>query len=337
MRKLGFLWGALVILACVSSGGWYAISQAKGYQNQTVDINQPIKIKVKSGVSLIELLNEWHHQGYIAKPSWRLRLLVKLQPEWAAIKAGIYQLIPRESLQQILQRLVRGEQYQYSITFVEGSTFREWRHKLAQAEGVVDDIATLSDQQITERLIIKQASPEGWLFPETYHYTAGTLATRLLEVAHQRMVRELDNIWQQRQAALPLQSPYEALILASIIEKETGLASERPEIAAVFINRLKKRMRLQTDPTVIYGIGADFDGNLTRKLLHHPTDYNTYVIRGLPPTPIAMPGAAAIIAAVKPAHSPYLYFVSKGDGSHKFSQTLAEHNRAVRKYQLKRP
>ncbi|OJI45892.1 putative aminodeoxychorismate lyase [Vibrio vulnificus] len=203
---------------------------------------------------------------------------------------------------------------------------------MAQDPYLVHELAGLSEAEIAKRLEIPYEKLEGLFLAETYHYTYGTSDVELLKRAHEKLNRVLDKHWQQRQDKLPLKNSYEALILASIIEKETAIDEERERVASVFVNRLNKRMRLQTDPTVIYGMGEAYDGNIRKKDLRTPTPYNTYVINGLPPTPIAMAGEASIAAALNPENSSYLYFVASGKGGHVFSKTLAEHNRAVRAY-----
>jgi len=201
---------------------------------------------------------------------------------------------------------------------------------------VKHDSAGLSDAQVLERLEVEEKIPEGLFFPDTYYFAPGTSDLTILKQAYMRMRTKLEVLWEQRAKGLPLASAYQALILASIVEKETGQADERDMVAAVFVNRLKRGMRLQTDPSVIYGLGASFDGNLRRRDLETDQIYNTYTRYGLPPTPIAMPGEASIQATLNPANSPVLYFVGRGDGSHEFSSTLVEHNRAVNKYQRSR-
>ena len=199
------------------------------------------------------------------------------------------------------------------------------------------ELADASTAELMQRIGIEDDNPEGWLFPDTYLFDRGTSDVEILSRAHRRMREVLDEEWAKREQGLPLETPYQALTLASIVEKETGLASERPQIAGVFVRRLQKGMKLQTDPTVIYGMGDDFDGNIRREDLTRPTPYNTYVIQGLPPTPIALPGREAINAVLHPADGDALYFVARGDGSHHFSATLDEHNCAVRHYQLNKP
>lgn len=335
MRRLAVWFVVVLLLVAVSSGFW-VVQHAKSYLQTPLQVQTAQQVDVERGWTLPELLNHWHAEGWLATPGWRLKVLLKLEPKWAAIRAGTYEINPHEPLRAVLTRLLNNEEYQFSITFVEGSTFSEWREQLAHAPKLTDDINHLSNAQVAALLKIKQDNPEGWLFPETYHYTADTQASQLLLRAHQRMRETLTTLWEKRGDKLPLKTPYEALILASIIEKETGAPHERPQIASVFINRLRKHMRLQTDPTVIYGLGDQYKGNLTRHALRQHTPYNTYVINGLPPTPIAMPGRPALAAVMHPADTPYFYFVAKGDGTHQFSQTLAQHNKAVRRYQLHR-
>ncbi|MBS1269905.1 MAG: Endolytic murein transglycosylase [Gammaproteobacteria bacterium] len=252
------------------------------------------------------------------------------------IHAGEY-LIPADMpLDELLALFVSGRVIQRAVTLIEGWTFKEFREALNDAEKLRGEIRGLTNARVMGRLGAAGHRPEGRFFPDTYHYTADMSDLDVLKRAHTAMETVLDQEWQSRNTSTILTNKKEALILASIVEKETGLADERRTIAAVFHNRLRKGMRLQTDPTVIYGLGDGFDGNLTRTHLESDTPYNTYTRAGLPPTPIAMPGRASIHAALNPASSQALYFVSRGDGSHVFSGTLAEHNRNVFKYQLNR-
>lgn len=222
------------------------------------------------------------------------------------------------------------------ILFVEGSTFRQWLRELEQDPDVKHTLAGQSEAQVAALVGVQGGSLEGWLFPDTYRFSPGSSDLEILRRAHAAMARRLDEAWAARDPDVPLATAYEALILASIVEKETGVAEERPLVASVFANRLRKGMRLQTDPTVIYGMGERYDGNIRKKDLTEDTPWNTYTRDGLPPTPIAMPGEEALHAALHPAHSEFLYFVARGDGSHEFSRTLEEHNRAVARYQLHR-
>lgn len=224
----------------------------------------------------------------------------------------------------------------YRVTLVEGWTFRQALQKIRSEQKIVKSAAGSTVHAAARALGLEGGAVEGWIFPDTYVYRSGTTDIELLQQAYERMQQVLGEEWLAKGDRLPYKSPYEALIMASLIEKETGQPSERSQIAGVFVRRLNRGMRLQTDPAVIYGLGEGYNGNLTRAHLRQPTPYNTYVIRGLPPTPIALPGRAAIRAALNPEPGKSLYFVGKGDGSHHFSATLTEHNRAVREYQLKR-
>jgi UPF0755 protein len=225
---------------------------------------------------------------------------------------------------------------QHALTIIEGWTFKQLMAAVRRHQALTQTLAGVEEQEVMSRLGLEAMHPEGWFYPDTYHFPKGTTDAEFLRRAHQRMTTFLQTAWEKRDKDLPLDSPYQALILASIIEKETGVPSERSKIAGVFIRRLRKGMRLQTDPTVIYGMGERYDGNIRRRDLVTDTPYNTYVHKGLTPTPIAMPSGMAIEAALHPEDGTALYFVATGDGGHHFSNTLEAHNEAVRKYQLKR-
>jgi UPF0755 protein len=257
----------------------------------------------------------------------------RLSGESRNIKAGSYELAAGTTPQSLLRKLVQGEEALLRVTFVEGWNFRQVRLALKKAEQLRPQTLGLSGDEIMALLGRPGVSPEGRFFPDTYNYAKGSGDLAVLQRAMRAMDSKLEAAWNQRNAGSPLQSAEQALVLASIVEKETGRASDRPEVAAVFTNRLRFGMRLQTDPTVIYGLGDAFDGNLRKKDLQTDTPWNTYTRAGLPPTPIALPSKAALLAAVQPASSKALYFVSKGDGTSQFSATLDEHNRAVNKYQ----
>lgn len=249
------------------------------------------------------------------------------------LRAGSYELVRGDSAMDLLRKLTRGEENLRAIGLIDGWTFRQFRQALDKAEGLRHDTTALSDAAIMERLGLPGVAAEGRFYPDTYTYGKGSSDWRVLERAARAMQRQLDRAWSQRAPDLILQTPEQALILASIIEKETGRESDRTQIAGVFHNRLRIGMPLQTDPTVIYGMGPAFDGNLRRADLQRDHAWNTYTRRGLPPTPIAMPGRNALLAAVQPARSQALYFVARGDGSSEFSATLEAHNAAVNRYQ----
>ncbi|WP_415268071.1 endolytic transglycosylase MltG [Acidovorax sacchari] len=253
------------------------------------------------------------------------------------IKAGNYEIPPGTTPFGLLQKLVRGEEALRAVTLVEGWTFRQFRAALDRDEALRHDTQGLADAAVMERLGRAGVPPEGRFFPDTYTFAKGTSDLAVMRRALRAMDRRLEAAWAQRSADLPLKSADEALILASIVEKETGRASDRGQIAGVFVNRLKAGMLLQTDPTVIYGMGEKFDGNLRRRDLLADTPWNTYTRAGLPPTPISMPGKASLIAAVQPERTQALYFVARGDGTSHFSPTLDEHNRAVNRYQRGQP
>lgn len=251
----------------------------------------------------------------------------------APIKAGEYLFARRETPASMLDALQEGDVITYRVTLVEGLRFTDYVATLAAEEKLQSQLGGLPMEQQLEILDLDISHPEGWFYPDTYQYVAGDTDSAILRRAHRRMRDVLAEQWQGRAADLPYETPYEALVMASIVEKETGVPSERREIAGVFVRRLQRGMRLQTDPTVIYGLGALYQGNLTKAHLRQSNAYNTYTVSGLPPTPIAMPGGAAIHAALHPLAGDSLYFVAKGDGSHQFSATLELHNQAVQKYQ----
>ncbi len=330
MLKKLFIIG-LATLILVIGAYVYVTQKVTQYVSQPVQVQQPQLFTVKQGTSLNLVLNQLENSQLI-EHQFYAKLLRFQYPQLTAIKAGTYQLKPSMDLQQALELFISGKEHQFAITFVEGSQFKEWQQGLKSAEHLKHVTDGMSQQEIAKALGIEHENLEGLFLAETYHYTVGTSDLDILKRAHQKLQTILDSSWQSKQQDLPLESPYEALILASIIEKETAIESERQRVASVFINRLKRRMRLQTDPTVIYGMGDKYTGNIRKKDLRTPTPYNTYVISGLPPTPIAMPGKASIEAALNPEQSDYLYFVASGNGGHVFSKTLTQHNRAVRAY-----
>ncbi|MDK1311389.1 endolytic transglycosylase MltG [Pseudoalteromonas ardens] len=293
--------------------------------------------EVKRGDTFAAICQRWQEVHWIER-CLPYQVYGKLFPERVNVKAGVYEL-QGVSVLDALSKLSTGAQADFMFTIIEGQTFKQVLANL-KAAPFIDfdltdtDLALHVGGDADELFGAVDSHPEGWLYPETYHYHAHNKASTLLRHASERMQAQLAVAWQQRAQDLPISSAYEALILASIIEKETGKAQERPVIASVFVNRLNRKMRLQTDPTVIYGLGDSFDGDIKRRHLREYTPYNTYRIKGLPPTPIAMPSFDAIKAATQPAQTDYLYFVSKGDGSHYFSKSLKEHNRAVQRYIL---
>lgn len=323
MKKLSLL---VVLAAIAGLGFWWQMNVAL---DKRLDVEQQV-IEVKSGSSIHSFSKQLVKLGIIDTRFW-LRNYARLFPQKAQIKVGNYLITNEDTQRTLLAKIVEGKEHQLSITFIEGSTVKEWFAQLAQHQQITQTDDALS---VLSKFGFKGKSAEGWLFPDTYSFTIGTKDIDIIKRAYDKMKSTLDKHWQNRALDLPYDNAYQALIMASIIEKETGLIEEQPLIAAVFVNRLNKRMRLQTDPTVIYGLGERYKGDITRAHLREKTAYNTYRIDGLPPTPIAMPGERAIKAALNPANSEFLYFVSKGDGSHYFSKTLQEHNKAVRKYQL---
>ena len=266
--------------------------------------------------------------------------LLKLQPQLNKVKAGTYSLTGVKTLQDLLDMINSGKEAQFSVKFIEGKTFKEWRKNLENAPHLKQTLQGKSDKEIMALLDIPAVAKavyewnnmDGWLYPDTYNYTPNSTDLELLKRSTTRLQKALDKAWNERDENLPLTDPYQMLILASVVEKETGIAAERPQVASVFINRLKANMKLQTDPTVIYGMGERYTGNIRKKDLETMTPYNTYMIEGLPPTPIAMVSESALQAVAHPAKTDFYYFVADGSGGHKFTRNLNEHNKAVQEY-----
>ena len=317
----------LILLAAWAAGVFY-LQYQKALNAPLVAEGDGI-ITVKRGDTLATLNRELVQRGVIHS-DWVLPVYARLNPQAANIKAGDYRIDASASLPSLMNDITNGKVVVYNITVVEGKTFKDLRASLVQTAGIEHTLNDKTDAQIATLLGI-DGSPEGWFMPETYQFHRGTSDLELLKRMYGEMQRTLEQEWPNRADGLPLANPYQALILASIIEKETGVASERPQIAGVFVRRLQKDMLLQTDPSVIYG-AADYHGDLTRKHLQTDTPYNTYINKGLPPTPIALPGKASIQAALHPADGDSLYFVADGKGGHTFSATYEEHQQAVARY-----
>ncbi len=329
----------LILILAIGTAGLGLWLQYTAFKEQplarpaTAEADQSLLFEVPPGMSLRALATELTALGALAHPYYFLAL-AHLNGDAARVKAGEYEIPPGMTPPELLERLVRNQVVQRSITLIEGWTTAQLLAALSKDDRLVHKLEGRSPEYLMASLGQPDLHPEGRFFPDTYLFTKGTSDLDILRRAFQAMEMVLAEEWRDRAPGLPLETPDQALILASIIEKETGQVGERPAIAGVFTRRLRLGMRLQTDPTVIYGLGAAFDGNLRRRDLATDTPYNTYQRHGLPPTPIALPGRAAIRAALHPEEGDSLYFVAKGDGSHWFSATLEEHNRAVRRYQL---
>jgi UPF0755 protein len=292
----------------------------------------PYNFSVRSGATLRSVAHELAGAG-VLPADWPLVLLARWRGVDRTIKAGNYEVTSGTTLMGLLAKLTQGDVMQTSFTIVEGWTMRDLREALRGSADLTPQVAELPGPELMAKIGATEKEPEGWFFPDTYFFAAGATDASLLARAHRLMRERLAAAWEARAPGLPVSSAYEALILASLVEKETGRPADRPLVASVFINRLRHGMKLQTDPAVIYGIGDRFDGNLTRRDLDRDQPFNTYTREGLPPTPIALPSQASIDAVLHPPTTDYLYFVARGDGSSEFSATLADHNRAVAKYQ----
>ncbi len=292
----------------------------------------PYELSVRPGSNLKQVAQQLADDGVLLT-KWSLILLARHLNQESAIKAGDYQLTENITQIALLEYLTKGDAKQNEVRFIEGWTFAQLRKVLNEHPAIKNTTTYLSDEKLLQRIGATETTAEGLFFPDTYYFIKGDSDIDILQRAYRAMQNHLHTSWASRTESLPLATPYEALILASIIEKETAIESDRTLIAGVFVNRLRKGMRLQTDPTIIYGLGEQFDGNLRKKDLLADQAYNTYTRAGLPPTPIALPGLASIRAALNPAETDALYFVAKGNGESQFSTNLADHNEAVNKYQ----
>lgn len=323
--------GVLLVFAAAAAGGfaWWA-HQPLGLSASPIEVI----IKPNSGVASV---GRQIQRGGVAMDPRLFQLLARITGHGADLKAGGYQFETGVTPLDVIEKLARGEVTHYVVTVIEGWEFRKMRAAVDASPALKHDTQNMSDADLMKAIGAAETSPEGLFFPDTYLFARGSSDIELYKHAYRAMQKRLNDAWTARAPDLPYKTPYEALVMASIVEKETGQAAERPMIAAVFVNRLRKNMMLQTDPTVIYGVGPAFDGNLRKKDLLTDTPYNTYTRTGLPPTPIALPGLASLAAATTPAPTDALYFVARGDGSSHFSSSLPEHNRAVDKYQRGKP
>jgi UPF0755 protein len=318
----------LVLVSVILFAGWFAYQVNKPVRLPAV----PYEFSIEPGSSLKSVAKQLADAG-VLHDVWSFVLLSRAMGLASSLKAGDYEIAESTSLLQLLERITKGDINQSEIRFIEGWTFAQLRQTLDAHPAVRHDTTNLSGREILQLIGASETAGEGLFFPDTYFFAKGSSDIAILRRAYHAMQNHLNIAWAERATNLPLADPYQALILASIVEKETGKESDRTMVAGVFVNRLRLSMLLQTDPTVIYGLGDRFDGNLRKKDLLTDQEYNTYTRRGLPPTPIAMPGLASIQAALNPAKTDALYFVAKGKGESHFSNNLAEHNRAVSKYQ----
>ena len=329
----------LILLLILSGVGFWGYQKLTEFVHTPVNVTQDQLLTIDRGTTgskLAALLE----QEKILEHADLLPWLLKLQPQLNKVKAGTYSLTGVKTLQDLLDMLNSGKEAQFSVKFIEGKTFKEWRKNLENAPHLKQTLQGKSDKEIMALLDIPAVAKavyewnnmDGWLYPDTYNYTPNSTDLELLKRSTTRLQKALDKAWSERDESLPLADPYQMLILASIVEKETGIAAERPQVASVFINRLRANMKLQTDPTVIYGMGERYTGNIRKKDLETITPYNTYMIDGLPPTPIAMVSEGALQAVAHPAKTDFYYFVADGSGGHKFTRNLNEHNKAVQEY-----
>ena len=329
----------LILLLILGGVGFWGYQKLTEFVDTPVNVTQDQLLTIERGTTgskLAALLE----QEKILEHADLLPWLLKLQPQLNKVKAGTYSLTGVKNLQDLLNMINSGKEAQFSVKFIEGKTFKEWRKNLENAphlkqtlQGKTDnEIMALLDIPAVAKAVYEWNNMDGWLYPDTYNYTPNSTDLELLKRSTTRLQKALDKAWNERDENLPLSDPYQMLILASIVEKETGVAAERPQVASVFINRLRANMKLQTDPTVIYGMGESYTGNIRKKDLETITPYNTYMIEGLPPTPIAMVSESALQAVAHPAKTDFYYFVADGSGGHKFTRNLNEHNKAVQEY-----
>lgn len=327
MRLLNKLFSLVFLLAATAAGGlWW-------WESQPLNLQQvPLDFRIIAGSSLRSAITQMQEAGVDVQPSL-LTALARFKRVDVGIKAGSYSIHQGITALQLLEMLTQGRVTLGQVVLIEGWTFKQWRARLDSHPDLTHETRGMTEAEIIERLGLPVTQLEGWLFSDTYLFDKQSSDLELLARAVRSMQAKLASEWAGRATGLPYKTPHDALVMASIIEKETGREADRTLVAAVFVNRLRQGMLLQTDPSVIYGLGNDFDGNLRKRDLQTDTPYNTYTRSGLPPTPIAMPGLASLRAALHPASSDALYFVARGDGSSEFSRSLDEHNRAVNKYQ----
>ena len=325
----------ILILAGVASFGYYKITE---FVKTPVNVQADQLLTIERGTTGSKLAALFEQEKLIDDGKL-LPYLLKLKPELNKIKAGTYSLENVKTVQDLLDLLNSGKEVQFNVKWIEGKTFKDWRKDLENAPHLVQTLKDKSNEEIFTLLDLPDVgrnlelkNVEGWLYPDTYNYTPKSTDLELLKRSAERMKKALNKAWNERDEDLPLANTYEMLILASIVEKETGVAAERAKVASVFLNRLKAKMKLQTDPTVIYGMGENYSGNIRKKDLEMSTPYNTYVIDGLPPTPIAMPRESSLQAVAHPEKTDFYYFVADGSGGHKFTRNLNEHNKAVQEY-----
>jgi UPF0755 protein len=331
-RALALILVLVVLLALVGAGGYFFAQQSYLAPGPSQSIS---RIDVEQGASIRAVLSSLARAGLLRQPRLieaYVRLSGRISGRQLRIQAGTYEIPAAATPAQILEMFDQGKVVLEQLTIVEGSRFADFRQELDSHAAVTHTLRGKSNEELMAAIGHAGENPEGRFFPDTYRFAAKTPDAEILQLAYSAMQRTIEEAWQQRAENLPLQTAYEALTLASIVEKETGLPAERPRIAGVFVARLRKGMRLQTDPSVIYGLGANYDGDIRTRDLVTDTPYNTYTRAGLPPTPIALPGRDAIQAAVRPDETGELYFVATGEGGHHFSKTLEEHNAAVKSY-----
>lgn len=328
-KMLRFFLLLLVVLGIAAGVGIWKVRQLA---NSPLPIKQETIFTLKAGTGRLALGRQLYEEKLITRPRV-FQWLLKAKPELANFKAGTYRFTPKMTVREMLALLASGKEAQFPIRFVEGTRLSDWLKQLREAPYIKHTLKDDSYATVAEALKLEHADwAEGWFFPDTWLYTANTTDIALLKRAHERMKKAVQEAWDGKAEGLPYKTQNDLVTMASIVEKETAVASERDRVASVFINRLRIGMRLQTDPTVIYGMGESYNGKLSRKDLETPTAYNTYVISGMPPGPIAIPSAASLHAAAHPAKTPYLYFVADGKGGHTFNTNLASHNQAVQVY-----
>jgi UPF0755 protein len=320
----------MLLLAACAGIAWQAVST---YRHRPLELSaEPVRVRIERGMG-VAAIGEAVAAAGVGLPAWQFVLAARLRGDGGRIQAGVYEFGGKTTRRALIDKMVRGEVVVAELRVIEGWSFRQMRRAIAAHPDLAQDAAGLSDGELLRRIGAAETHPEGLFMPSTYRFAPGTSDLEVYRQAYRLLRRTLDESWAARSAGVPLGSPYDALVLASIVEKETGRDADRGRVAAVFVNRLRRGMMLQSDPTTIYGLGERFDGNLRRVDLRTDTPYNTYTRHGLPPTPIALPGRASLAAALNPENTPVLYFVARGDGSSEFSTDLAAHNRAVERYQ----